>query len=90
MSHIQRFGLATEETTATQQVSHTLSTANPAHGHKEVLKHKMGHIMMTTRYSDQQESKSRQNPCQVRNQPRTSETYRRQDDVFEYEQHFRI
>ena len=35
-SHIQRIVLATEETTATQQVSHSLSNANPARGHKEV------------------------------------------------------
>ena len=33
--------------------------ANPVRGHKEVPR-SMGHIMVTTRYSDQQESKSRQ------------------------------
>ena len=49
-SHIQRIVLATEETTVTQ-VSH-LSNANPACGHKEVRR-STGHIMVTTRYSDQ-------------------------------------
>ena len=60
-SHIQRVVLATEETTVTQQVSHRhlLSNANPACGHKEVRR-STGHIMVTTRYSDQQGSKSRQ------------------------------
>ena len=33
--------------------------ANPVRGHKEVPR-SMGHIMVTTRYSDQQGSKSRQ------------------------------
>ena len=37
-----------------------LSNANPACGHKEVLR-STGHIVVTTRYSDQQGSKSRQN-----------------------------
>ena len=41
-----------------------LSNANPARGHKEVRR-STGHIMVTARYSDQQGSKSRQNPCQV-------------------------
>ena len=36
-----------------------LSNANPACGHKQVRR-STGHIMMTTRYSDQQGSKSRQ------------------------------
>ena len=58
-SHIQRIVLATEETTVTQQVSHRPSNANPACGHKEVRR-STGHIMVTTRYSDQQGSKSRQ------------------------------
>ena len=73
-SHIQRIVLATEETTVTQQVSHrpvvvvvfftltdraSTSNANPACGHKEVRR-STGHIMVTTRYSDQQGSKSRQ------------------------------
>ena len=60
-SHIQRFVLATEETTVTQQVSHKLlsNDANPACGHKEVSR-STGHIMVTTRYSDQQGSRSRQ------------------------------
>ena len=41
---------------------------------------------MTTSYSNQQGSKSRQDPCQVQLQyPRTSGTYRRHDDVFVYE-----
>ena len=41
--------------------------------------------MVTTRYSNQQGSKSRQNPCFCQVQPpenRTSESYRRQDNVF--------
>ena len=42
---------------------------------------------MTGHYSNQQGSKSRQNPCQV-SQPTTSETYRRQDDVFGWELQF--
>ena len=37
-----------------------LSNANPACGHKQVRR-STGHIMVTTRYSDQQGSKSRQN-----------------------------
>ena len=41
----------------------------------------MGHIMVTTRYSDQQGSKSRQ-ILAGSNQPRTPETYRLEDDVF--------
>ena len=36
-----------------------LSNANPASGHKEVRR-STGHIMVTTRYSDHQGSKSRQ------------------------------
>ena len=40
------------------------------------------YIMVTTRYSNQKGSISRQNPLAKSNQPRTSETYRRQDDVF--------
>ena len=43
-----------------------------------------GHIIATTRHSNQQRSKSRQNPRQV--QPTGAlETCRRQDDVFGYE-----
>ena len=61
---IQRIVLATEETTMTQQVSLVLSCANPACGHKEVLR-LTGHIMVTTRYSDQRGSKSRQNLCRL-------------------------
>ena len=70
--------LATEETTVTQQVSHsclnccilhinrsglnhTVPSINLAlaRGHKEVLR-STGHITVTTRYSDQHGSKSRQ------------------------------
>ena len=58
-SHSQRIVLATEETTVTQQVFHRLSNTNPACGHKNVPR-STGHIMVTTRYSDQQGSKSRQ------------------------------
>ena len=43
----------------TQQVSHRPINANPACGHKEVRR-STGHIMVTTRYSDQQGSKWRQ------------------------------
>ena len=57
--HIQRIVLATEETTATQQVSHRA----PACGHKEVRR-PTGHIIMVTiRYSDQQGSTWRQKLC---------------------------
>ena len=42
-----------------QQVSHRLSNANLACGHKHVPR-STSHIMVTTRYSDQQGSKSRQ------------------------------
>ena len=41
-----------------------LSNVNPARGHKEVQR-STGHIIVTTRYSDQEGSKSRQNPRQV-------------------------
>ena len=59
-SHIQRIVLAAEETTVTQQFSLRLSNVNPACGHKEVPR-STGHIVMViTRYSDQQGSKSRQ------------------------------
>ena len=59
-SHIQRSVLAAEETTVTQQVSHIdVSNANPACGPKHVVR-STSHIMVTTRYSDQQGSKSRQ------------------------------
>ena len=53
----QRIVLATEETTATLQVSHRPIKYNPACGHKEVPR-STGHIVVTTRYSDQQGSKS--------------------------------
>ena len=68
-SHIQPIVLATEETAVIQQVSHRSLNSNPARGHKEVRR-STGHIMVTTRYSDQQESKWRQNSCQV--QPTSS------------------
>ena len=41
-----------------------LSNANPARGHKEVRR-STGRIVVTTRYSNQQGSKSRLNSCQV-------------------------
>ena len=59
-SHIQRTVLATGETTVTQQVNYRLINASSACGHKEVPR-STGHIVVTTRYSDQQGSKSRQN-----------------------------
>ena len=59
-SHIQRIVLATEETTVTQQVSHRpIKRQSRLWSHKEVRR-STGHIMVTTRYSDQQGSKSRQ------------------------------
>ena len=60
-SHIQRIVLATEETTVTQQVSHRPIKRQSRlwSQHKEVRR-STGHIMVTTRYSDQQGSKSRQ------------------------------
>ena len=39
-----------------------LSNANPAHGHKDIPR-STSHIMVTTRYSDQQEFKSRKKLC---------------------------
>ena len=48
----------------------------------------MGHIMVTTRYSAQQKSKLATKPLPRSNQPRTSATYRHQDDVFVYELQF--
>ena len=44
-----------------------LSNASPACGHKEVQR-STGHIMVTTRYSDQQGSKSRQKVTRLYNQ----------------------
>ena len=41
--------------------------------------------MVTTRYSDQQRDPTRDKILGRSNQPRTSETYRRQDDVFGHE-----
>ena len=55
-SHIQRIVLATEETTVTEQVSH-----RPIKYQSRLWSQRStGHIMVTTRYSDQQASKSRQ------------------------------
>ena len=45
--------------TLTDRASTIYVVANPVHGHKEVPR-STGHIMVTTRYSDQQGSKSRQ------------------------------
>ena len=45
-------------------VSHKPIKCNPARSPKEVRR-STGHIMVTTRYSDHQGSKSRQNPCQI-------------------------
>ena len=75
-SHIfQRMVLATKETMVTEQVSLGMSKANPARGHKGVRR-STGHIMMTTRYSNQKLSKSRQIFLLARpNLPRTSETF---------------
>ena len=42
-----------------------LSNANSARGHKDIRR-STGHIAVITCYSDQQGSKSRQNPCQVK------------------------
>ena len=57
-----------------------LSNANPDRGHKE-LQRSTGHIMLKARHSNQQGFNSRQTHAKY-NQRRTSETYRRQDDVF--------
>ena len=58
-SHIQRIVLATEETTVTQQVSHRPIKRQSRLWSQRGTKVN-GHIMVTTRYSDQQGSKSRQ------------------------------
>ena len=58
-SPIQGVVLSTEETTVTQQVSHR---AIKCQSRKEVRR-STGHIMVTTRYSDQQGSKSPQKVC---------------------------
>ena len=62
-SHIQRIILATEETTMTQ-VSHRSIKCQSRSWSQEVQK-STGRIMVTTRYSDQQGSKSRRNIFQV-------------------------
>ena len=41
------------------------SVANPVRGHKEIRRRSTGHIMVRTRYSNQQSYKSLHNPCQV-------------------------
>ena len=58
-SHIQRIVLATEETTVTQQVSPRPIKCQSRLWSQEVRR-STGYIMVTTRYSDQQGSKSRQ------------------------------
>ena len=57
------------------------SNANPACGHKEVRSSR-GHIMVTARYSNQQGSKSRQNPCQVQPADNIGNILASRDDVF--------
>ena len=52
-SHIQRIGLATEEATVTQQVSHRPINVNLGRGHQE-LRPSTGHVMAKAHYSDQQ------------------------------------
>ena len=44
--------------------------------------------MGTTRYSDQHRDPNRDKTLARSNRPRTSETYRRQDDAFGYELQF--
>ena len=86
-AHIQRIiVLATEETTVTQPVINhiDLSTANPARGHKEVRR-----SQQVTSWS-QPAAQTNRDPNRDKtlarpNQPRTSETYRRHDDVFGHE-----
>ena len=60
-SHIQRFVLTAEETTVRwyNKSAIDLSSANHACGYKEVPR-STDHIMVTTRYSDEQGSKTRQ------------------------------
>ena len=61
-SHVQLIIvlLATEETTVTQQVSHRPIKCQSRLWSQGGTKVKTGYIMVTTRYSDQQGSKSRQ------------------------------
>ena len=84
-SRIQCIVLATEETTVTQNESAIdLSSVNPARGRKEVRR-STDRIMVTTRYyysTNRDGSKPRQVILARSNHPRTSETYRRRDDVF--------
>ena len=70
------FVLATE-TTVTQQVSSRDKYLIPARGHKEV-RSLTGHIMVTTRYSNQQGSDTNGDKILAgSNHPTTSGTYRR-------------
>ena len=57
--HKSYFGKNRTHDFRTSRCAADLSNANPACGHKEVRR-STGHIMVTTRYSDQQGSKSRQ------------------------------
>ena len=59
-SHVQRIVLATEETTVTQRVSHKPIKCQSRLWSQRGTKVATGHIMVTTRYSEQQGSKSRQ------------------------------
>ena len=61
-SHIQRIVVETEETTVTQQVSHTPTQRH--RGHKE-LRPSTGPKMVKARYSNQQGLHSRRNLCWV-------------------------
>ena len=63
--HIRRFVLTTEENTAMQRVSHRLIKCQSRSGSHQEARRSTGHIMVPTRYSDQQGSKSRQSPGHV-------------------------
>ena len=86
-AHIQRIiVLATEETTRTQPVINhiDLSTANSARGHQEVRRSQRATSWSQPAFQtirDPNRDKTLARP----NQPRTSETYRRHDDVFGHE-----
>ena len=64
-----------------------LSNANPARGHKEVRR-STGHIVVTFRYTSTNRDPNRDKALVRSNPPSTSETYRRQDDVFGYKLQF--
>ena len=65
-SHVQRTVLATEKTTATQQVSHRpIKCQSRFWSQRGTKSRSTGHISVTTRYSDQQRSKSRQKVMQL-------------------------